>query len=240
MPDDPEHLENKQWFDLIVLEWQARREGRPLLGARFQAFIDAIKKGEPAQNQLNPIQHEPQRVAPARVPPSASPGAPPRRLPFVAPVVYTIPFMGELQRRFPGYVQAFVPFSDFQSMKTGTNEQRSHQTRELEFEYIQAKQGETLVSTCLIDYTQRHLRPATLEELLAFDQSYPQEALHYPIVAIGSNVWIQGVQHNPVIGINVKGKMLTVMSINHPWDDANLVFLAVREIPLSNNVPTVR
>lgn len=72
------------------------------------------------------------------------------------------------------------------------------------------------------------LRPATLEELLAFGAKYPEEQRKYPVVALGS-VWRHlNDRHVPILGSGSVGRYLHL-----DWfgDDRNgdYRFLAVRK-----------
>jgi len=145
--------------------------------------------------------------------------------PFVARVVYAIPAMDELKRRFPGNVsQAYVGIA-FRPIKVC--EKVSRETREVEFEYVHMGRDASN-DAVLAEMDKRGLRPALPEELFSFDAKYPEEMTKYMyIVALGSEAIV--VDHRRVAclwGGGSRGLSLSCVGVG--WDEG-CWFLAVRK-----------
>lgn len=81
----------------------------------------------------------------------------------------------------------------------------------------------------LTEMKKRSLRPATLSELLAFGEKYPEEQRKYPIVALGS-VWRHwgGRRRVPFLCSYADGRGLGLRWFGYGWV-GGCRFLAVRE-----------
>jgi len=104
-------------------------------------------------------------------------------------VVYAIPLMGDLNRRFPSRVSPAYDGAVFKPIKAC--EEISRETREIEFEYVVldriVSHGEVLA-----EIDSRGFRPVLPEELISFAEKYPDEQWKYPIVALGSEASVNG------------------------------------------------
>ena len=104
-----------------------------------------------------------------------------------AHVVYAIPAMKELRRRFPHFVDSdFSPDSHgirFKPIKACL--MVNLQPHEVEFRYAHFARGKS-TDEALEEIDRAGLRPARVEELLAYDERYPKEMSRFPIIALGS------------------------------------------------------
>lgn len=103
--------------------------------------------------------------------------------PFSARIIYVLPPLEELERRFlarvnPNYEgKRFDPIECCKGVST--------KNREVAFEYVHMDR-DALTVEVLAEMDRRGLRPALYEELLGFAEKYPDEQRKYPIVALGS------------------------------------------------------
>lgn len=88
-----------------------------------------------------------------------------------------------------------------------------------------------VVSTdeALRELNARGLRPATLEELLAFGAAYPEEQRKFSIVGLGSS-WLDPLGHRrvPVLWGNSSGRDLSLYWREDDWN-SGYRFLAIRK-----------
>lgn len=144
---------------------------------------------------------------------------------FRVKVVYAIPAMGDLKRRFPAYVNpdfdgiAFTPIKVCEGV--------SRETREIEPEYVHL---ERYVSNdaALAEIDKRGLRPCLPEELIAFGDAYPEEQRKFPIVALGSGASVRGDRSVAYLWDVNGGRRLSLGSVDGVWRD-DYRFLAVRK-----------
>jgi hypothetical protein len=144
---------------------------------------------------------------------------------FVAQVVYAIPAMDELKRRFPAYVNPGYDRVVFEPITVC--EKISRVAREVEFEYVHLG-CDASNATALSEIDKRCLRPALPEELFGFDVKYPEEMKKHPIVALGSTVSIRGKRYVAYLLDDTHGRELCLFWVVRVWTGDNR-FLAVRE-----------
>lgn len=140
------------------------------------------------------------------------------------PVVYVIPAMDELRRRFPGFVnEAYdgITFTPIEACK-GT----SRKPRKVEFGYVYLNRRASTESA-LDEIGKRGLRPALPEELLAFAKKYPDEQRKFPIVALGSETRVGGDRRVASLE-DGDSRRLDLTRISGHWFGV-CRFLAVRE-----------
>ncbi|MFA6447162.1 MAG: hypothetical protein WCW31_02790 [Patescibacteria group bacterium] len=153
-------------------------------------------------------------------------GTPIRRVEFVAPVVYTIPAMDELKRRFSGYVNPAYEGIAFEPIKVC--EKVSRETCEVEFEYVHLGHDASN-DEVLAEIDKRGLRPALPEELLGFAEKYPDEQLKHPIVALGSVTSVDGDRRVAYLWGDGDGRGLRLGWVDFDWS-GDYRFLAVRKV----------
>jgi hypothetical protein len=145
---------------------------------------------------------------------------------FSAKVVYAIPAMDELRRRFPAYVNPAYDGIVFQPIKVCENVSR--ETREVEFEYVDLdRSGGKDESLAAID--KRGLRPALPEELIAFNEAYPEEMTKFPIAALGSKTEVNSFTSCVAMMSGVSGRSVLGLGWYEDWWDAGCRFLFVRK-----------
>ncbi len=107
----------------------------------------------------------------------------------------------------------------------------SREPRELEFVYVHMDRS---VSTeeVLAEMDKRKLRPAILEELVAFAMAYPEEQRKYPIIGLGTYCIVGAYNRRfravPHLNENRDGRYLELNRDDYAWLD-HYRFLAVRE-----------
>ncbi len=85
-----------------------------------------------------------------------------------------------------------------------------------------------LSKDALSELDERGLRPATIEELLAFGTKYPELQRQFPVLALGS-IWRQlGDRHVPCLWSGSLERFLSLDWFEGRWDDY-FRFLAVRK-----------
>lgn len=144
---------------------------------------------------------------------------------FVASVVYAIPAMDELKRRFPAYVNPAFNDITFKPIKVCEN--ISRETREVEFEYVYLGHDASN-NEALAEIDKRSLRPALPEELLAFDAKYPKEMMRFPIAALGSEMNVSDDRCIACLWDDDDGRRLDLGWIDDDWYGLYR-FLAVRK-----------
>ncbi len=145
---------------------------------------------------------------------------------FSALVVYAIPAMDELKRRFPAYVNpSFGQDITFEPIKVCEN--ISRETREVEFEYVHLDRDASN-DEVLAEIDKRGLRPALPEELFAFNATYPEEMTKFPIVALGSGADVCGHCNVAYLWCTDPGRSLDLNYVDFGWHD-HYRFLAVRK-----------
>ncbi|MFH1078588.1 MAG: hypothetical protein V1745_04920 [Patescibacteria group bacterium] len=145
--------------------------------------------------------------------------------PFSVMVVYALPLMHELKRRFPGYVNPAYDGIVFKPIKVC--EKVSRETREVKFEYVHLGRDASNEEV-LAEMDKRVLRPALPEELLAFDAKYPEEMMKYPIVALGSETFVSGDRNVACLWSDGNGRNLDLAWFDGDWSGRGR-FLAVRK-----------
>jgi hypothetical protein len=145
--------------------------------------------------------------------------------PFTAPVVYTIPAMDELQRRFPAYVNPDYKGKQFNPIERCKDVSREN--REVAFEYVHMGRGPS-TDEVLAEMDRKGLRPALYEELLGFAERYPDEQMKYPIVALGSETYVSGDRDVAYLWSGGSGRNLDLCRSDLDWN-ARCRFLAVRK-----------
>lgn len=73
------------------------------------------------------------------------------------------------------------------------------------------------------------LRPAGIDELLAFGAQYPEIQRQFTVVALGSELRIDNYPHNPVLS-HIDNKRIASFSVFGTWTDHHR-FLAFRKSP---------
>ncbi len=145
---------------------------------------------------------------------------------FIAQVVYAIPAMDELRRRFPTRVDPAYEGISFKHIKACENVSR--ETREVTFELVHLGHDASN-DAVLTELDKRKLRPALPEELLAFDAMYPGEMAKFPIGALGSETRVDGDHYVACLwGGVVNGRDLGLHYSGCGWNNLYR-FLAVRE-----------
>ena len=127
---------------------------------------------------------------PAAPPPPPTPTLPVNKLVDVfssmcrydATVVYAIPALNELMRRFPGGVNRRYGSIVFTPIKACENVSR--ETREVEFDLVNLGRNASTTEV-LAEIDKYGLRPALPEELLAYGEAHPEVMPNY-IAALGS------------------------------------------------------
>ncbi|MDD2786112.1 MAG: hypothetical protein PHS79_04460 [Patescibacteria group bacterium] len=144
---------------------------------------------------------------------------------FSAPVVYLQPELEELKRRFPAYVNPdyqATRFDPIERCKTVSKE-----NREVAFEYVHMDRYAS-TDEVLAEFDRKRLRPALYEELLGFDEKYPDEQRKHPIVALGSGTDVRGRRRVAYLWYGGLGRHLNLHWIDDDWL-GNCRFLAVRK-----------
>ncbi|MFA6446671.1 MAG: hypothetical protein WCW31_00245 [Patescibacteria group bacterium] len=144
---------------------------------------------------------------------------------FVALVVYAIPAMDELKRRFPDYVNQAYDGIAFKPIKACENVIR--ETREVEFEYVCMNRNASYEEV-LAEIDKRGLRSALPEELLALDAKYPEEKIKFPMVALGSETDVDGHRNVACLWSDGAGQRLRLVWFDSDWH-GNDRFLCVRK-----------
>ncbi len=144
---------------------------------------------------------------------------------FVAQVVYAIPAIDGLKRRFPSGVIFNFNGISFKPIKACKNVSR--ETREVTFELVHLGHDASN-DAVLAEIDKRGLRPALPEELLAFDAIYPGEMAKFPIAALGSETSVNNYHHVVCLWLDGLGRSLFLGWIGNGWDDF-FRFLAVRK-----------
>ncbi len=145
--------------------------------------------------------------------------------PFRVNVVYAIPAMNELKRRFPAYVNPAYDGIAFKPIKVC--EGVSRETREIEPEYVHLERHVSN-DAALAEIDKRGLRPCLPEELIAFGDAYPKEQRKFPIVALGSGAGVDGDRRVACLWDGGNGRGLRLVSVGDGWSVLCRV-LAVRK-----------
>jgi hypothetical protein len=104
---------------------------------------------------------------------------------FVVPVVYTMPRLEKLRKRFPLVHPFFIcTFEPAEACKTV---KRTARTITLEYVHMS---DDASTAEALDAIEKNGYRPALPEELIAFDVKFPRELLRHPIVALGSEILV--------------------------------------------------
>ncbi len=115
---------------------------------------------------------------------------------LIATVVYVLPDYDELLKTFDGYVNSFYDGAIFTPIKACQNVVRA--ARDVEFTYVDmfymSSTDEVLDEMKMLD-----VRPALPEEMLCFNNAYPDEMMRYPIVALGSVAIVKGLSFSGFI-----------------------------------------
>lgn len=146
--------------------------------------------------------------------------------PFWAQIVYAAPAFDELKRRFPSYVGSEYDGIIFQPIEMCKDVSR--ETRAVGFEYVHMG-GRPSTDEVLTEMDKRGLRPALYEELLCFEEKYPEEFNKYGIIALGSEAEIDGRRRIVDLWRNDAGQgHLSLHDVDLRWTDS-FRFLAVRK-----------
>lgn len=145
---------------------------------------------------------------------------------FVAPVVYNQPKLEELKRQFPGRVNRCYEEGRFHPIKRCKGV--SQENRKITFEYVYMGHDKLMsISRALAEMEARGLRPALYEESLSFAEQYPDEQHKYIIVALGSEMCVNGETYVASLTHDIAGRILSIVSGIGFYH-----YLAVREEPL--------
>ncbi|MDO8617559.1 MAG: hypothetical protein Q7N87_01545 [Candidatus Uhrbacteria bacterium] len=144
---------------------------------------------------------------------------------FSARVVYKIPTMEELSRLFPAKVHPLLVYGTFNPIKVCKNVSR--ETREVGFEYVYLGR-EASFEDVIFEIEVRGLRPALIEELIAFAARYPEEYRQRPTIALGSIAEMSDYHWYWFILQDEVGKKLSVSNIEDNFRPSAR-FLTVRK-----------
>lgn len=149
--------------------------------------------------------------------------------PFRVRVVYVIPAMDELRRRFPAYVNPAFDGITFKPIKVC--EGVSRETRKIEPKYVHLDYSASSEEV-LAEIDKRGFRPCLPEELIAFGDAYPEEQQKFCIVALGSEANVGGGCRVAFLFLwdDGDGRSLGLDSVDGVWDD-DCRFLVVRKDP---------
>lgn len=136
------------------------------------------------------------------------------RASFRIKVVYAIPAMGELKRRFPAFVNP--AFDDITFVPIKVCEGVSLETREIEPEYVQIGR-DVSNDAALAEIDKRGLRPCLPEELIVFGDAYPEEQRKFPIVALGSEASVCGDRYVAYLWHDDYGRHLSLYWVDGGW-----------------------
>jgi hypothetical protein len=121
---------------------------------------------------------------------------------LIATVVYVLPDYDDLRRTLDGYVNSFYNGAIFTPIRVCQNVVRA--TRDVEFTYVdmfnRSSTDEVLDEMKMLD-----VRPALPEEMLSFNNAYPDEMMRYPIVALGSVAIVKGLSFSAFVD-GISGK----------------------------------
>ncbi|MFH1621226.1 MAG: hypothetical protein ABIB04_04030 [Patescibacteria group bacterium] len=145
--------------------------------------------------------------------------------PFSAPIVYVQPEFEELKRRFPAYVNPDYKGKRFDPIERC--KAVSKENREVAFEYVHLDRDAS-TDEVLAEMDRKGLRPALYEELLGFAEKYPDEQRKYPIVALGSEAYVDGDRYVACLWDDYDGRNLYLHWLDDGWDGI-VRFLAVRK-----------
>lgn len=147
----------------------------------------------------------------------------------VAQVTHYIPEMAALKRRFPfGVDPDFDPgfrgvtFRPIEACKNAP-----HETYQAEFRYVYLCRGASS-EMALVEIVKCGLRPATVEELLAFDSAHPGEMMKFPIVALGSTTTGTGRTRVACLITDGRQRELAMERLSTVWS-SSCRFLCVRK-----------
>ena len=148
--------------------------------------------------------------------------------PFSAPIVYVQPEFEELQRRFPIYVDPGYNGKRLDPIERCKGV--SMENREVAFEYVHMGRY-ALTAEVLAEMDRKGLRPALYEELLGFALKYPDEQWKYPIVALGSEMFVDGYRLIACVWFDDVGRGLDLFFADDEDDNLTSLyrFLAVHE-----------
>lgn len=144
---------------------------------------------------------------------------------FRAKVVFKQPAYKKLQTRF-FMVKVTCDKGNFQPAFGDL--MISRETRTIAFQYLQVHRETTTNAVLTEMRRERGLRPAMYEELLAFDEAFPEELTKHQIIALGSV--FMDKDDGPVCPsvLLFKGnRMLTSCQVETKWP-AGTVFLATK------------
>lgn len=145
--------------------------------------------------------------------------------PFTAPVVYVQPEYEELKRRFPAYVNPDYKGKRFDPIERC--KAVSKENREVAFEYVHMDRDAS-TDEVLAEMDRKGLRPALYEELLGFAEKYPDEQRKFPIVALGSEAYVDGRRTLACLWHGGDERFLHLCWLDGDWF-GNYRFLAVRK-----------
>jgi hypothetical protein len=115
---------------------------------------------------------------------------------LIATVVYVLPDYDELRKTFDGYVNSFYNGATFTPIMSCKNVVRA--TRDVEFTYVDMFNRPS-TDEVLDEMKMFGLRPALPEEMLSFNNAYPDEMMRYPIVALGSVAIVKGLSFSAFV-----------------------------------------
>lgn len=148
---------------------------------------------------------------------------------FSAFVKYVQPDLEELIRRFPAYgIFQDCGGKHFEPIKAC--KEFSREDREVNFELVDIGGYTAYTDEVPERMNRKGLRPALYEELLAFAEKYPDKQW-YPLVALGSETWVQGINYVAILFDGSLGRRLFLRhcgGYGHRWF-GNKRYLAVRE-----------
>lgn len=144
---------------------------------------------------------------------------------FSAPIVYVQPEFEELKRLFPAYVDLEYKGKRFDPIERC--KAVSKENREVSFEYVHQARGASL-DDVLAEMDRKDLRPALYEELLGFAKKYPDEQGKFPIVALGSEIDVDGRRDFACLWKGAQGRNLRLGWFDEGWL-IDCRFLAVRK-----------
>jgi hypothetical protein len=140
-------------------------------------------------------------------------------------VVYVIPEMRELRRRFRGFVHPAYDGIVFEPIRGC--KKISRKSGVIEFEYVHLDRN---ISNdgALAEISKLRRRPALPEELLAFDAEYPKEKKKFSIIALGAEAIVDGSRRVAYLWHGDGGRDLRLEWPSCGWGK-NYRFLVVRK-----------
>ncbi len=106
-------------------------------------------------------------------------------------------------------------------------EGKGKQVLTVELIYFELNVSNVSTDVVLFTLKERKLRPATIAELLAFGEKYPEIQREFPIVGLGSDTRVNGERYAPYLSRRGAGRILNLFWYGGGWGIGHR-FLAFR------------